>query len=154
MKSMHLSLISAFAVLCASMLVPGGAAAANTTDLQPQTANGATWLCGGVGLDESSAMQKLSRDYPLTLTFTAGNGAYLSDVQVTVSQKGREPIVDVNCGGPMMLLKLPAAGNYRLKASVNGQVQERKLSLKSGSHQRLMLRWQAAQAGLEAGAPQ
>lgn len=152
MKILYLSLIPAVVGLSASLLMPAVAAAADMTDLQPQTAHGATWVCGGVGLDESSAMQKLSRDYPLMLTFTAGNGAYLSDVQVTVSQKGQPPVVDVSCGGPMMLLKLPAAGNYRLQASVNGAVQERKVSVKSGSHQRLILRWPAAQAGLETGA--
>lgn len=145
MKTMRLSLIPVLTVLCASMFAP---VAAGATDLQPQTANGATWVCGGVGLDESSAMKQLSRNYPLMLTFTAGDGAYLADVQVKVSQKGHDPIVDVSCDGPMMLLKLPAAGNYRVQASVNGHVQERNVSLKSGGHQRLMLRWPAAQAGL------
>ena len=87
----------------------------------------------------------------IMLTFTADDGSYLADVDVTIGGKGDQPVLHTRCAGPIMLVNLPAAGNYQLRASVNGHTQTRRLQLRSASaHQRLVLRWPAAQAGLEA----
>ena len=135
-----------FTMLCGATLVSATAA-----ELQPQTENGVTWVCGGVGVDQAAAIQQAAPDYRLMLTFTADDGSYLADVDVTIDGNGDQPVLHTSCAGPIMLVNLPAAGSYQLRASVNGHTQTRRLQLRSASaHQRLVLRWPAAQAGLEA----
>ena len=49
------------------------------------TAGAVQYRCGGIGLDESTAMRGAVKDYPLALLFAAAGGEYLADVQVSIS---------------------------------------------------------------------
>ena len=87
-----------------------------TSDMQPKIENGVTYLCGGVGLDESTAMKQAARNYDLMSTFAAQDGSYLADVNVDILGKGDTPILQTTCDGPMLLVKVPQAGAYRIRA--------------------------------------
>ena len=54
-----------------------------TTPAQPGS-SGATFECGGVGLEEQQRMKAAASNYHLMLTFAVSSGAYLSDVDVEI----------------------------------------------------------------------
>jgi hypothetical protein len=149
-------LLSAVSCMALAQSQPTAPAASSPTTssaaMQPKTENGITYLCGGVGLDESAAMKQAARSYDLMSTFAAQDGSYLADVNVDILDKSGATILHTTCGGPMMLVKLPHAGNYRLRAQVDGNAQTKIAKVSSGRNagpQRLVFVWPAAQAGLE-----
>lgn len=134
------------AVSCVALAQQEPAAA----DLQPKTENGITYLCGGVGLDESTAMKQAARDYDLMSTFAAQDGSYLADVKVEILDKGGAPILQTTCSGPIMLVKMSHAGSYRIRVALDGHAQTKTAQLPSGhGTRRLVFVWPAAQAGLK-----
>jgi len=138
------------ALSCTALAQPQQAAPTTAADMQPITKNGITYLCGGVGLDESTAMKQAAKSYDLMSTFAAQDGSYLADVNVEIADKSGTPVLQTTCDGPMMLVKVPHAGSYRIRATVDGHTQSRTAQA-GGGHgpQRLVFVWPAAQAGLE-----
>lgn len=133
------------AVSCAALAQPATPAA----DMQPQTKNGITYVCGGVGLDESTSLKQEAKNYDLMSTFAAQDGSYLADVQVEILGKDGTPVLQTTCDGPIMLVKLPHAGSYRMRAAVDGHAQTKSAQVGSGhGAQRMVFVWPAAQAGL------
>jgi hypothetical protein len=90
------------------------------TRVEPITENGITFLCGGVGLDEADRMKHEARNYDLVLTFAAGNGSYLADINVDVADARGQSLLKTTCDAPMMLMNLPKSGNYRIRAESGG----------------------------------
>lgn len=72
------------------------------------------YACGGIGVDESTAMRAAMKSHPLSLLFARADGAYLADVAVTLTRAGGAP-VSLRAGGPVCLIDLPA-GNYTVEA--------------------------------------
>lgn len=72
-------------------------------------------MCGGVGVDDQNRMKAEAPRHDLMLTFAVSSGAYLSDVDVSISNvKG--VVLQQRCGGPLMLVDLPA-GAYQVSAT-------------------------------------
>lgn len=88
--------------------------------IEAQTENGITFLCGGVGSNEAIAMKQAASEFDLMLTFAASNGAYLADVNVDLADARGQPILNTNCGGPIMLVDFPEGGKYRIRAEADG----------------------------------
>ncbi|GAC1545300.1 MAG: carboxypeptidase-like regulatory domain-containing protein [Collimonas sp.] len=91
--------------------------------MQPKSENGFTYLCGGVGLDESAYMKRAAKKYDLMSTFATRTGGYLADVNIDISDKSGKAILQTTCSGPIMLIKFPHAGTYRVRAEVGGNAQ-------------------------------
>lgn len=111
--------------------------------LQPVTSGGVTYLSGGIGEDEATTIQQTAKNYSLELEFVikaTPKDEFTSDVKVKVSDAGHNTILDAVSKGPFFLAQLPA-GRYHLEASKNGQNQARDVTIKPGSHQRIMFEW-------------
>ncbi|GGH59950.1 hypothetical protein GCM10010975_22140 [Comamonas phosphati] len=107
-----------------------GAVAGGVPPLHTQGA--LQYACGGIGLDESTAMRTAMKDYPLSLLFAAKDGEYLADI--TVEIKGAKDSYRFQAGGPVCLLKLPA-GAYSVQAtSGNGQTQSLQTQVGKEAH--------------------
>lgn len=76
------------------------------------------YACGGIGVDESTAMRAAMKSHPLSLLFARADGAYLADVSVTLTGAGGAP-VNLRASGPVCLLNLPA-GSYTVEAATEG----------------------------------
>jgi hypothetical protein len=76
------------------------------------------YACGGIGVDESTAMRAAMKSHPLSLLFARADGAYLADVAVTLTPSGGAP-VSLRASGPVCLLDLPA-GEYAVEAGTDG----------------------------------
>ncbi|SFB30290.1 hypothetical protein SAMN04515620_13844 [Collimonas sp. OK607] len=119
------------------------AADATQSRLQPTTSGVATYVSGGIGQDESTAIQQAAKDYSLTLEFVikaAPKDEFTSDVQVKVIDAKQNSVLDTVSKGPFLLAQLPA-GRYHIDAIKNGQTKAHDVTIKPGSHQHIMFEW-------------
>ncbi|RJG01582.1 hypothetical protein [Noviherbaspirillum sedimenti] len=109
-------------------------AAATTVGVKPQqTKDGVTYMCGGIGEDESTYMkQTAARDYDLMMTFAEKSGNYVADVNVSIKDAHGKSVLDTTCDGPILLVDLPAGGGYRIHAETGGQAIDRTVLVKGG----------------------
>ena len=99
-----------------------------------QTQGALRYACGGIGIDESTAMRAAMKDHPLSLLFAAAGGAYQADVQVTLRPEGPgagQPLT-FTANGPICLLTVPA-GTYAVEASANGQQKRQSVTVGQGA---------------------
>lgn len=107
------------------------------TMIKPQTQGEVTFISGGVGGDERSAMQEIRTDYNLSLLFSVqGSGEYLSDVKVSVTDAKGNTVLETVSDGPMLLASLKP-GHYTVTAELDGQVTHKKAMV--GNKQRTSL---------------
>ncbi len=99
---------------------------------KPRTENGVTYMCGGVGEDESRYMkQTAAGDYDLMMTFAERNGNYVADVAVSIKDARGKTVLDTTCDGPILLVDLPSGG-YRIHAEADGRALDRTALVKAG----------------------
>ncbi|MBC7701127.1 carboxypeptidase regulatory-like domain-containing protein [Aquabacterium sp.] len=99
-----------------------------------KTSHGISYLSGGVGLDESTALKAARKDYSLDIeTFQSANGKneYTAAVPLTVTRSNGEVVFEAPTDGPFTLLRLPP-GTYVVKASHQGQTQQRQVQVGTG----------------------
>jgi hypothetical protein len=95
----------------------------------PKQQNGISYVNGGIGEDEQSAMRAQRSDYNLLLTFaTKQSGAYRSDVQLDIMDTKGNTLLSAANSGPMLYAKLPA-GTYRISAAAEGKVFKRSVRI-------------------------
>ena len=104
------------------------------------------FLTGGVGKDESDAILQAANSWPLTLELSqaaAPRAQYIGDVQITIKDKSRNTVLDMNAEGPYVLVKLPP-GKYSLDAVYESKTIHRDITLQKGRSKRVSLMWPAA----------
>jgi hypothetical protein len=89
-------------------------------EVAPITKDGVTYLCGGVGEEETARMKSDARDYDLMLTFAERNGSYLANVSVDIADARGNSVLQATCDAPIMLVDLPKNGTYRVRAEAEG----------------------------------
>jgi hypothetical protein len=104
--------------------------AGSTASISPETKNGVTYACGGVGIEEEQKMKSVAQDYDLLLTFAARDAGYLADVDVRITDENGNPVLKTFCGAPMLLVTFPHAGRYDIHAETGGYTLDRKVSIK------------------------
>jgi hypothetical protein len=124
--------------------------AANPSLPPLQTQGQTEFLTGGIGSDESEAIRKEGRSWPLMLEFAqgdasgaAGRAEYISDVKIVIKDKSGNVVLDAKAEGPFMLVKL-APGRYSLDATYAPTTLHRDLKLEKGQNRKITLRWPAA----------
>lgn len=103
----------------------------------------ATFVCGGVGSGEQEAIKAQAASHDLMLTFAVSTGAYLADVDVQIRDAKGAVVLSATCGGPIMLVDLPARGVWRVTARANGQVREKTVTAGGGTRAQATLTWPA-----------
>jgi hypothetical protein len=145
--------------LCSTALAQSGEQpemqpAPSAVSVQPETENGVTHMCGGVGLDESTYMKRAAKDYDLMSTFAAQDGSYLADVNVDISDRAGKSILQTTCSGPILLVKFPRAGTYRIRAEMDGHAQTKTTQVQAKRSTRtVVFVWPASQTGVEVPRP-
>jgi hypothetical protein len=150
-KETMLALILAGVIVTSAMTTAAFAQDASTAvfsapspSLPPVQSQGQTeFMTGGIGLDESEAIKKEGRSWPLMLEFaqaSAPRAEYISDVNVTIRDISGNVVLDANAEGPYMLVKL-APGRYSLDATHESVTLRRDLELEKGQSRKLTLLW-------------
>jgi hypothetical protein len=112
---------------------------------QPKSENGFTYLCGGVGSDESAYMKRAAKNYDLMSTFATRDGSYIADVNIAISDKSGKATLQTTCSGPIMLVKFPRAGTYSIRAEAGGSVQTKTAQVPAkGSTRSIVFVWPAS----------
>ncbi|MFK8331685.1 carboxypeptidase regulatory-like domain-containing protein [Pseudomonas sp. BJa5] len=150
MNSHRKSVLSGLALALAMLCVAPLAAAAQSSyqepidpagvQLQPQEQNGIPYLKGGIGLDESRAMQQ-TRGYNLEITLSSGaDNKYQSGAEVRVESATGQPVLTLQDVGPMLFAKLPN-GHYQVLASLNGEQQRQSVVINGATPVKVNLHW-------------
>ncbi|WP_250463332.1 carboxypeptidase regulatory-like domain-containing protein [Caballeronia sp. GAFFF2] len=99
-----------------------------------------SYTSGGVGLDESHALQREQAHWPLSLRFTGPTADYLSGVHVRiVGGKGGE-VLSTDSMGPYMLVKLPA-GSYTVYAKYKDQEKKQSVNVSGPGKAKAAFHW-------------
>jgi hypothetical protein len=88
-----------------------------------------TFRCGGIGQAEQDQFKAEAAQHDALLTFALSTGAYVSDVDVRITDKAGKAVVEGRCAGPLMLVDLPAKGTYQVSATYEGKVQSKSLAV-------------------------
>jgi hypothetical protein len=126
-------------------LALGLASAAYAQDGLPptQTYGSVSFVTGGIGLDESTAMKAAQKDYTLSLLFVqTRRGEYLADVKVSIRDHAGKTVLEAVSDGPMLLAKLPA-GSYEVSAEHEGKVLLKTVRVAAAGVTRASFVWQA-----------
>jgi hypothetical protein len=110
--------------------------------IAPHQQNGITYVNGGVGQEEQSAMRAQRSDYNLQLTFANNQtGAFRSDVQLDIADAKGNNLLSVANTGPMFFAKLPP-GTYRISAAAEGKTFKRTVKVGERGAREMTLHWQ------------
>ncbi|MFQ6572533.1 carboxypeptidase regulatory-like domain-containing protein [Pseudomonas sp. UM16] len=108
--------------------------------LEPQQQNGISYVTGGIGQDESRAIQQV-QGYNLQLTFSSGvENKYVPDVDLVIQGVQGQTLLQLSQVGPMVYVKLPP-GKYNLIASRNGEQQLGAVNVVPGQTEKVNLHW-------------
>lgn len=96
---------------------------AAVAELRPvQVNDNVSYITGGVGLEESTAIKEMRKEYPLTMVFAEttsyGRNQYIYGVEVEIV-RGNELVFETETKGPYLLVRLPP-GTYSITAIHNG----------------------------------
>ncbi|WP_415758318.1 carboxypeptidase regulatory-like domain-containing protein [Pseudomonas sp. LT1P18] len=108
--------------------------------VQPQQQSGITYLSGGIGEDESKAIQQAT-GYNLHMTFSIGvENKYVPDVDVIIQKEPGQPVLTLSQAGPLVYVQLPP-GKYTVVATRNGEAKHDTADVGSGTARNLVFHW-------------
>ncbi|KAA1008932.1 carboxypeptidase regulatory-like domain-containing protein [Paraburkholderia panacisoli] len=95
---------------------------------QIQQQGDVSFVSGGVGLDESKALQQAQSQWPLSLRFTGPSSEFLADVRVRVVDAHNSEVLNTTSRGPYMLVKV-RPGRYTVHAQYKDQEQTKAVTI-------------------------
>lgn len=110
---------------------------------QTQSSQGVSYITGGVGEEESTAILAEAKQWPLLLELSQlenGRGVWIFGSQIKILNTKNAVIFDAKADGPYMLINL-TAGDYTIQASYQGVEQKKAISIKSGAVQKISIFW-------------
>ena len=132
-----------YATIVAVNLGYTSSAIAEDMDLLPEakTQNGVTYLSGGFGLAEVTAMKAAANGYALMLICAIQDtGKYLADIKLSITDSSGTAVLDTVIDGPILLAQLPP-GQYRINADSDGKTVNRTVQIRANHPVKLNLYW-------------
>ncbi|MEO8523857.1 MAG: hypothetical protein ABI460_03960 [Caldimonas sp.] len=128
------------------LLLAGGTIAQAMTGLPPTHKSGSVeYLSGGIGSDEAAAIQRASKQWPLTLEFAVKDkhrADFVSDVTMAVRDSNGRPVLQAESDGPFVLARL-APGSYSVDATLGGKTLHEQVVVKRGEPAKAEFLWPA-----------
>ena len=108
--------------------------------VQPQQQSGISYLSGGIGEDESKAIQQTT-GYNLHLTFSVGaENKYIPDVDVVIQKAQGQTVLTLSQAGPLVYVQLPP-GKYTVVATRKGEERRDSADVGGGPARNLVFHW-------------
>lgn len=110
---------------------------------QTQYSQGISYITGGVGEEESTAILTEAKQWPVLLELSQlenGRGVWIFGSQIKILNAQNAVVFDAKAEGPYMLINL-TAGDYAIQASYQGVGQKRAISVKAGQPQKFSIFW-------------
>lgn len=129
-----------------STLVLGSAMAQDAETLPPiQKIGDIECMSGGISKDESMAIERISKQWPLTLEFAIATknknrAEFASGVSVVVRHTSGQNTLETISDGPFLLAKL-APGRYTVDATLAGKTLHKTVVIKSGQPAKVLMVW-------------
>lgn len=127
-------------------LLAGGNFANAVSLLPPIQHSGAnSYVTGGIGLDESTALKSAMKDWPLSLQFAEKDGQralYVANAQVVATDAKGQVAIGAKSEGPFMLAKIPV-GVYKIEATLAGKTLRQQVEIKEGLPAKVTFLWPA-----------
>lgn len=131
-------------------LVLWSVAPAYALELPPLLGNGnVTYVTGGIGEDEASAMKAAARQFPLEILLVENRSdstsrAYSADNEIAVLDAHGNVVLYTSSDGPYLLVDLPP-GHYTVVAEDQGRYQKKNATVSPGAHQQIVFQWEGGQ---------
>lgn len=112
------------------------------TDGLPQVMqqNEITYVTGGIGDDEVSALEAAKSDYNLQILNSHTDGAYVGGTHLTINDKAGTELVSSDAG-PIFYAKLPV-GKYTVNATRHGETKKQNVNVtKAGKATKIHFAW-------------
>lgn len=106
---------------------------------EPITVGDITYVSGGIGQSDATAMRDLAKDYPLEIVFIQKLGQreeLLAEVKLQLLDKQGKILLDVSTDGPYLLANLPS-GRYMLVAEYNNVIKKRWVQVTDSTHKKI-----------------
>ena len=110
------------------------------TTLAEKNYGNIVYVSGGIGDEERDEIRSRERNFNLKLLFAERDGSYLGDVDVVLLNTKGNTVFEAKSVGPFLLIQLPG-GSYVIQASMNGQRQQRKISVPAKGRHDAIFRW-------------
>jgi hypothetical protein len=107
---------------------------------QVQQQGDVSYTSGGVGLDESKALQAAQSKWPLSLRFTGPGSDFLADVHVKIVDAHSADVLDTSSRGPYMLVKL-RPGRYTIHAAYKDRDQTKTVTVPAKGSAKAAFYW-------------
>jgi hypothetical protein len=111
---------------------------------EKQTQGDVSYVTGGVGQDEATAMEKAKSKYSLSLEFAQRakpRDEYIANVEVTVTDKSGNVVLNTTSDGPYLLADLPN-GKYTVSAvAEDGKSIVKHVTVSPSKPEHLILVW-------------
>jgi hypothetical protein len=105
--------------------------------------DGVSYISGGVGEGETTAILAESKQWPLTLELSQlenGRGVWIFGAKIKVINAKGKTVFDAVADGPYMLINLEP-GDYSIEGSYQDVVQKRAISIKANAPQKISIFW-------------
>ena len=136
-----------FAACIATCVLAAAPAMAMNTAMGPlppeRTQGNITYMTGGIGHDEASAMRREESRFPLSLEFikrAKPTDQSLANVNVTITDPRGRTELSTLATGPYLLADLPN-GKYRVSADFDGQTKTRTVVVAARKSERVVFEW-------------
>ncbi len=113
---------AAFAQYSNDQSMPQSAAATPVADT-----NGITHITGGVGDDETAAIEAMRGEYNVHIINSNKDGAYNDSTEITITDKSGNEVVTADAG-PLFFVQLPS-GSYTVVAQHRESQQQKKIKV-------------------------
>jgi len=127
--------------LCLAAALLSGAVSADDSALPPVQQSGEIrYLSGGIGENQSQAIEAAAGQYALWISFIArieGKEGYSVPEQLTILKADGAPVLDLKPDGPFLLIDLPP-GKYRISAGSAAHSNTQSVDIRRGAHQKLV----------------
>lgn len=98
-------------------------------------------VCGGIGIEESLPMRQAQAAHALTVLFATADGGYVTDVRTRIDTPLSNAMAIHERCGPVAQIDVARAGEYRIRAELDGVPREQVVELEPQGGQRIVLRW-------------
>ena len=105
--------------------------------------DGVSYISGGVGEGETTAILSEAKQWPLTLELSQlenGRGVWIFGAKIKVINAKGKTVFDAVADGPYMLINLEP-GDYSIEGSYQDVVQKRAISIKANAPQKISIFW-------------
>lgn len=106
---------------------------------QPQREGEITYITGGIGEEERSAVEAFKPEYNLHIMSASRDGHFEGDTHITLLDASGKELLNVP-GGPLFYAKL-APGRYIVKGASGEKTKEQAITIRAGKPVRVHFSW-------------